>query len=594
MVNDNEINQILKEFSFGDKNKAYNNLKKIFDKNRSNYKLQFNLAVIQHSLGKYEEAKENYKILIGKKKDRKVIINLFAIYLLQENYNEALDLINILYVENIESVAVAKEKAFVLYKLKKYDESTSICFSILKKNKSNVDIINIIGFNYFEKQNFKESEKFFKKTLRIEPNNIVALNAIGRLYHEQRDTVNAEKYLLKAYKLKRDSYEIINNLANHYKEILKYKKAIVLYTKALKYDKKNPTILNNLAKTYFDISDLDKAEYYCKKALMLSNDDNIKMILSLIYLKKQKYSKAWKYFDGRISSENFAKKNILIGKIREKANDKKNLNQDSKILILREQGIGDELLYGTMYKDIFRLWKNVTIECDKRLINLFKNSFKENKEQFVKLGSISENSSALSKYDFVFYSGSLGQYVRNNINNFKSGIYLKADEYLVTKSIDLLKKSKKKYNIGISWKSFNNRYTKEKSLSLNEVINLLKNKDYNFINLQYGDVSKEIYNINKKLNNKISLVKDLDIFNDFDYLSGVLKSIDLFISVSNSTAHLAGALGVKTLLIKPESNAIFHYWNQKNERTPWYSSVKLVTKNTFLKNKNLVEDFLNF
>ena len=70
-------------------------------------------------------------------------------------------------------------------------------------------------------------------------------------------------------------------------------------------------------------------------------------------------------------------------------------------------------------------------------------------------------------------------------------------------------------------------------------------------------------------------------FITFENVSALLSSLDLFITVSNSTTHLAGALNVPTLLIKPKSFAIFHYWNQPKDSTPWYSSIKLLeqTKN---------------
>ena len=62
----------------------------------------------------------------------------------------------------------------------------------------------------------------------------------------------------------------------------------------------------------------------------------------------------------------------------------------------------------------------------------------------------------------------------------------------------------------------------------------------------------------------------------------MLKNLDLFVAVSNSTTHLAGAIGVPTFLIKPPNHATFHYWNQISNRTPWYGSIKLYdgSKNT--------------
>ena len=76
----------------------------------------------------------------------------------------------------------------------------------------------------------------------------------------------------------------------------------------------------------------------------------------------------------------------------------------------------------------------------------------------------------------------------------------------------------------------------------------------------------------------------------------MLKNLDLFITVSNSTAHLAGALGVKTLLIKPFNQATFFYWNQHTNKTPWYPSIHLIDIETVENKKqfiNLVYDKIN-
>ena len=93
--------------------------------------------------------------------------------------------------------------------------------------------------------------------------------------------------------------------------------------------------------------------------------------------------------------------------------------------------------------------------------------------------------------------------------------------------------------------------------------------------LQYGDTTKEIGEFQKLSNIKIHNIKNIDLFNDFESIAALLKNLDLFITVSNSTAHLAGALGVPTFLIKPKSHSVFFYWNVPSDKTPWYSSIKL-------------------
>ena len=95
---------------------------------------------------------------------------------------------------------------------------------------------------------------------------------------------------------------------------------------------------------------------------------------------------------------------------------------------MREQGVGDEILYGTMYKDILQDLPNIKIECDKRLLRLFKNSFNSYEDKFVELGTISNNENKLKEFENILYAGSLGRFYRNNINNFPADPYLKVEE----------------------------------------------------------------------------------------------------------------------------------------------------------------------
>ena len=56
-----QINNILRRFETGDKLKSYKELKKIFNKNKNNNLLRYNLAVIQQNLNLNEEARIKLK-----------------------------------------------------------------------------------------------------------------------------------------------------------------------------------------------------------------------------------------------------------------------------------------------------------------------------------------------------------------------------------------------------------------------------------------------------------------------------------------------------------------------------------------------------
>ena len=238
--------------------------------------------------------------------------------------------------------------------------------------------------------------------------------------------------------------------------------------------------------------------------------------------------------------------------------------------------------------------QNVTIECDERLIPLFQYSFNQNhKHKFINLGSISNHEDKLKNYDFVLYAGSLGKFFRNDINLFPTTSYLDVEQKFINETKNQVAKLKNRFNIGISWKSFKNRYAREKSLELEDFINIFKTSNCNFINIQYGDVKEEINNFCSKYKIEITTIKNLDLYKNLIGVAGLLKNLDLFISVSNSTAHLAGALGVKTLLIKPFNHATYHYWNQPSSNTPWYSTIKLINKKSLNQERNIIKKNLD-
>ena len=91
---------------------------------------------------------------------------------------------------------------------------------------------------------------------------------------------------------------------------------------------------------------------------------------------------------------------------------------------------------------------------------------------------------------------------------------------------------------------------------------------------------------------KIISLKNLDLFNNIVGIVNLLSKLDFFITVSNSTAHIAGALGIKTILIKPISHASFHYWDYNNNRTPWYKNVKIISKEDLLNKKIISQLFI--
>jgi ADP-heptose:LPS heptosyltransferase len=105
----------------------------------------------------------------------------------------------------------------------------------------------------------------------------------------------------------------------------------------------------------------------------------------------------------------------------------------------------------------------------------------------------------------------------------------------------------------------------------------LKLDDYLFINLQYGDVQSEIDQSEKKYGIKILTLADN--FSNIDNLSTLISFCDKIITIDNTTVHLAGALGVETILLLPYSSD--WRWLINSEKSYWYESVRILSQSKF-------------
>ena len=71
----------------------------------------------------------------------------------------------------------------------------------------------------------------------------------------------------------------------------------------------------------------------------------------------------------------------------------------------------------------------------------------------------------------------------------------------------------------------------------------------------------------------IRIDRSVDQLADMDTFAAQIAALDLVITIDNSTAHLAGALGAETWVLLPF--APDWRWLQDREDSPWYPSMRL-------------------
>ncbi len=588
-INKNNLIDVLKEFEGGNQDSALKKMALYIKHNQEDYKNKYNYAVMLEKNKQTDKAIDNYyKVLRFEKNNWRALTNLYLIYFEKEEYAKALELVNKVLIINPDSQSALRDMAHILFYLENLKDAKKYVQKSIKLNPNDYIALNVLGMILDKQGLFEEAKKIYLHAINLNKDYYPSYSNLGKTYLELKEPDKAIEILKTGISINPEFINSQNNLANAYYQIGLYNDAINIYKNILQKEPNHKEVNSNIAISYYYINDFANAEKYFEITKKIYSDDMIFQKNYAHYLLfKQEYKEAWgRYWDSRLKVDEYYISNEWKVKIRPHIYSGDSLNKEDEILIIKEQGVGDEILYSTMYPDLLKSFPNCKIETEKRLISLFKRSYSAEKN-IVPFLSISDFSEKITNYDKIICSGSLGKFFRTNLNDFPKYNRLVPEEKELEKIKNILKLNNNKKKVGISWKSKRKFYGDGKSFELCNLFNILKNTEIDFINLQYGDVSKDIKELKNKHNLILTEIKDIDLMNDFEKISALLCSLDLFVTVSNSTAHLAGALNVPTILIKPKSYALFHYWSQPTNTTPWYASIEMIEQG----NDN--DDFIN-
>jgi ADP-heptose:LPS heptosyltransferase len=134
--------------------------------------------------------------------------------------------------------------------------------------------------------------------------------------------------------------------------------------------------------------------------------------------------------------------------------------------------------------------------------------------------------------------------------------------------------------VGLSWKSQNPKFEKAQSARLTDFASLLQRPGCRFVDLQYGDTSADREAVERELGVTVEHLDDIDNTRDIDGLAALMAACDAVVTVSNTTAHLAGALGRPTLVFVPYGHARLWYWFKDRGDSPWYPRLRVARQHS--------------
>ena len=411
-----------------------------------------------------------------------------------------------------------------------------------KLNKNQLTNLFKKGTNELNNGDPLKAIECYKKILFIKKNNEVVLNNLSYAYFIIGDYINSEKSILKAIDINKNNPNFYYNLGNLYKRVSRLDVAIKNYDMAISLEPNNHN-------------------YYYNKGYVL--------------LKQKKYHLAWQFFEKRIFTKKYENKlsnlikNYLVSSI--------DFSKEKKIAIVAEQGLGDQILFSSMYKNLLDLKINLKFINDIRLVKIFERSF-SNSESISNKDYSRINELINRGYKFLL-SGSLGQYFRKNIDDFDGESFLIPNKDKIDKYRGILSKHKFKKFVGIAWKSSNLK-SGNKSIRLNDLKPLFDNKNIGFVSLQYGNNS-ELKTFNNN-NNAIIEIEEIDLFQQIDDVISLVHCLDAVVTTPNVNVHFAGSVGKKCIVASPFDNELFLYSKLNDGKCEWYKNQK-----TFIVNNDL-------
>jgi len=573
-ISKNKIVSLVDKFNSGDKKKIIKEFADLLKTEKRTSEILLIYADMLSNINDINGAINIFKEALKIKPDNHQILKkIYSSYIKIGKYEEAEIYLNKLLVFSKNNYEELRDKAFLLYLKKDFKNSIEYIEKAINIINNEVFGLNILGLLKLEAGKVNEALQYFKKAIIINANYADSYNNAGKCYIDLEDLKSAYTYFKKAYRLNSDSDLAILNIGNVLSLKDKNNLAIKFYEKAKEINNKNKLVDDNIAICQLRLKNLDWSQRYYEKIKKSKNINNDFLLgYAYLLLSQKNFKDGFNLFDARLKSNLFPKKNIYHNNLNKKLTFPKTFEKQKKILVVKEQGVGDEVLFSSIYADLLKDCTDIYIECDPRLIKIFQRSFE--KDIFYPFGYFSSSEKKINNFDNIFYAGSLTKYYRKDIKTFNGDAFLKVSKDHNEKILNKLKKLNKAKKIGISWKSVINIYGKLKSLSINDFRSLF-NPGRQIINLQYGDTEREVAEI-KNYHLDIYSFEEVDLFNDFDSLMSILINLDVFVTVSNSTAHFAGALGVPTILICPKKSSTYYYWDYNNGKTPWYKSIKIV------------------
>jgi Tfp pilus assembly protein PilF len=459
---------------------------------------------------------------------------------------------------------------------KQWGKAEEIARFGLEKNPQSAQLANTLGLVLLDRRKLQDAEEQFQRANVLKPNRPDYLSNLGLTLQHQGRWEEALEAFSMALDVDANFMPARSARASVASDLAQFDTATADVNFALKNGPKTPDLLNSMAKLALCQGDLDAAyKAYDAVVSMTNGMADAHVNRGLIRLLQGRVSEGWDDYRMRRRrrwgrpSERYSQVPLWQGE---------SLSGKS-ILVWCEQGLGEAILCASRINDLADQADTVVLECDPRLVDLFQRSLPG-----VMVVPVQEQPHP----DIVEVSPTLqvpivellAQGYQASLERIRASGYLKADPM---KSAALKEKyaeaSDTRLLVGLAWGSPNAATAREKGVAVKCWAPILDTPGVTFVNLQYGESRSAMADSASK--SGATLLDDLtiDLGGAVSSQADQIAALDLVITVSNTTAHISGALGQETwVLVPPIGPGSMWYWFTDRGDSPWYGSVELLRR----------------
>ena len=457
-----------------------------------------------------------------------------------------------------------------LTQLNRLDDAIAAYKRAIELNPRNAEALSNLGNTLQRQGRLDQAIQVYRLAMKVAPRYAQAAYNLGIALKAKGALTEAAQAYRTAVAVKPDYDRALTNLGNVLQELGEYEEARAAYMRSIEL---NPQLARghaNLASLQLEMGALEAAMGGYEHALSLDPEDaDTRYNYAQALLLQGRFGEGWDAQECRWRSSQLSDQARRFSQPTWEGEDL----AGRRLFVWGEQGIGDQIQFAGLLPGLEDRGGPVRADCDERLVPLFSRSFPA--LSFEPQPKTAAERSGAGDFDCQIALCSLARLLRRAESDFPhhEGYLVPNPEVVQGFAERLRAEAQGRRLVGISWVSRGGRAGKARSAPLRQWAPILDQEDCCFVSLQYGAAAEELAAAEQALGVEILALPDIDPLRDLDSFAALMAALDLVITVGNSTAHLAAALGRPTWVMLPLVPS--WRWLLAREDSPWYPAVRL-------------------